>query len=136
MTDFELTNRYNPDDVLRIEQFHPERVISTIYFDAKTGNYYAKRFVIEAQTLKNKYLFIKEGDGNHVSVVTTRADAVAVLRSGKKKSELIEEVFDFAESIGVTGWKTIGTKVGDKNLKEIELDEPKNEDEENAPTLF
>src|SRR5690606_11323734 len=91
LTDFELTNRYESEDVVRKEQFNRERIISAIYFDKKSGYFYGKRFKIEAVTLKNKYLFIKEGEGNYLEFVTSTAEPVLILKSGKKKTELTEE---------------------------------------------
>src|SRR5690606_30145800 len=55
LTDFELTNRYETDSIVLLEKFNPESIVTAVYFDAKTGNCNAKRFVVEAQTLKNKY---------------------------------------------------------------------------------
>lgn len=136
LTDFELTNRFNPEDVLKIEQFNPQRIVSAVYFDKKSGTFYAKRFKIEAQTLKNKYIIIKEGDGNYLQTVTTHSNPSLILRTGKKKSELTEEIMVLEEHIDVTGWKTIGTKIGDKDLKEIVLKLADNGDEDDAPTLF
>ncbi len=136
LTDFELTNRYETDDVVRIELFNPERVITAIYFDKKSGNFYAKRFKIEALTLKNKYLFIKEGEGNYLEFVTTKPEPVLILKTGKKKSELTEEVFAAHEQIDITGWRTVGTKIGDNTLKEVSLEEQDEEADEGAPTLF
>jgi topoisomerase-4 subunit A len=136
LTDFELTNRYETDDVVRIELFNPERVITAIYFDKKSGNFYAKRFKIEALTLKNKYLFIKEGEGNYLEFVTTKPEPVLILKTGKKKSELTEEVFAAHEQIDITGWRTVGTKIGDNSLKEVSLEEQDEETDEGAPTLF
>lgn len=136
LTDFELTNRYEPDDVVGIELFNPERIVTAVYWDKKSGNFYAKRFKIEATTLKNKYLFIKEGEGNYLELVTTKTEPVFVLKAGKKKSELTEENFVAEEHIDVTGWRTVGTKIGDNTLKEISLEEQEEGDESEAPTLF
>lgn len=136
LTDFELTNRYETDDLVRIELFNPERTITAVYFDKKSGNFYAKRFKIEALTLKNKYLFIKEGEGNYLEFVTTKPEPVLILKTGKKKSELTEEVFAANEQIDITGWRTVGTKIGDNTLKEVSLEEQDEEADEGAPTLF
>ncbi len=136
LTDFELTNRYETDDVVRIELFNPERVVTAIYFDKKSGNFYAKRFKIEALTLKNKYLFIKEGEGNYLEFVTTKPEPVLILKTGKKKSELTEDVFAAHEQVDITGWRTVGTKIGDNSLKEVSLEEQDEEADEGAPTLF
>lgn len=136
LTDIELTNRYDTEEVIRIEKFDPEKTVSAIYFDKKSANFYAKRFIIESQTLKNKYSFIKEGEGNYVEIVTTESSPNVVLKTGKKKSELTEEIFDFEENIDITGWRTIGTKIGDKTLKEVSLSEKGNDEDEESPTLF
>ena len=135
LTDFELTNRYEPNDIVGIELFKPERIVSAVYFDNKSGNYYCKRFKIEAQTLKNKYLFIKEGASNRLELVTTAFEPVLILRTGKKKTELKEDLFVINDNIDVTGWRTIGTKIGDSMIKEMVLKPDETEDGE-APTLF
>src|SRR5690606_34303863 len=103
LTDFELTNRYEPDEVVRIELFNPQKVVSAVYFDKKTGNYYGKRFKIEAVSIKNRYLFVKEGEGNYLEFVTTKQDPILVFKTGKKKTDLTEEVIPFSENIEITG---------------------------------
>lgn len=135
LTDFELTNRFEPNDLMLIEMYKPERIISAAYFDTKSGNHYGKRFKIEATTLKNRYLFIKEGEGNYLELVTTSSEPILVLKSGKKKSEYTETLLPISDTIDVTGWRTIGTKIGDANLKEISLQAEESPEDE-APTLF
>jgi topoisomerase-4 subunit A len=121
LTDFELTNRFDIDAVVRIEKFSPDKVVTAIYFDSKSNQYNAKRFLIESQQLKNKYLFIREGEGNFLELVTTRPEAVVVLKSGKKKTELTEEEIALHETIDITGWKTIGSRIAGPDLKEVSL---------------
>ncbi|MCB9046229.1 MAG: DNA gyrase/topoisomerase IV subunit A [Chitinophagales bacterium] len=135
LTDFELTNRYEPDDVVRIELFNPERIVSAIYFDKKSGNFYGKRFKIESTQLKNRYLFIKEGEGNYLEFVTTIQDPVLIFKTGKKKSDLTEETIEFSDLVDITGWRTVGSKIGDNTLKEISL-ETTGESEDETHTLF
>src|SRR6185312_10029874 len=48
LTDFELTNRYDTDNVLLIEKFHPEKIITAVYFEAKSKQFNVKRFLIES----------------------------------------------------------------------------------------
>ncbi len=134
LTDIELTNRYEADQVLLIEKFNPEKAISAIYFDNKSGNYYAKRFMIESQTLKNKYLFIKEGEGNYLKLVTTHPDPVVSVLIGKKKADQTEEEMQLSEYVDITGWKAVGTKIAGNDLKDITLVSDDNDSEN--PTLF
>ncbi|HTN18728.1 MAG TPA: hypothetical protein VL092_13645, partial [Chitinophagaceae bacterium] len=135
LTDFELSNRYETSETLLIEKFHPEHVISAIYFDASGSQYYVKRFVIETQTLKNKFLFIKDGAGNELVLVSTHSEPVAIIRSGKKKSEWTEEQIGLSEYAEVTGWKAIGKKLNINDIKEIALI-PNTENDAESPTLF
>jgi topoisomerase-4 subunit A len=121
LTDFELTNRYETDSVLLIERFAPEKVISAIYYDSKNDQYNAKRFLIESQTLKNKYLFIREGEGNFLELVTSNPEPVLLMKSGKKKADLVEEEITLSEAVEVTGWKAVGTKIAGNDLKEVTL---------------
>lgn len=134
LTDVELTNRYEADQVMLIEKFNPEKAISAVYFDNKSGNYYAKRFMIESQTLKNKYLFIKEGEGNHLKLVTTHPDPVVSVLIGKKKADQTEEEMQLSEYVDITGWKAVGTKIAGNDLKDISLVSDDNDSEN--PTLF
>ncbi|MBC7554490.1 MAG: DNA gyrase/topoisomerase IV subunit A [Taibaiella sp.] len=138
LTDYELTNRYDYNTIMLIEKFHPKRVVSAIYYDAKSKQFNAKRFLIESQTLKNKYLFIKEGEGNYLQMVTTLPEPVVIIRTGKSKNDLKEEQIALHEVIDITGWKTIGSYIASDDMKNLSLVPPINEDtgEPEAPTLF
>ena len=138
LTDFELINRFDADSILLIEKFNPEKPISLVYFDAKTAQYYAKRFLIETQTIKNKFLCIKEGAGNYLQLATSQTEPVIIIKTGKKKSDLVEETIALSENIEITGWKSVGTKIAGNDVKEITLIEDEAEGAENneAPTLF
>ncbi len=138
LTDYELTNRYETGNILLIEKFHAKRVVSAVYFDAKTKQHNAKRFMIESQTLKSKYSFIKDGEGNYAELVTTQPEPVVILRKGKKKTELTEEQVALYETVDITGWKTIGSYLAGEDLKELSLVPQINEEtgEPEAPTLF
>lgn len=135
LTDFELTNRYEISDTLLIEKFHPENVVSAVYLDASSQQFYCKRFLIETQTLKNKFSFIKEGNGNELKIVSTQSEPNVIIRSGKKKSEWIEQQLALHEFAEVTGWKAIGKKMNINDIKEIALIPNEEADAEN-PTLF
>lgn len=126
LTNYELTNRYETDAVMYIEKFNPEKIVSAVYFDADKKQYNAKRFKIETQTLNNKFQFIKEGAANHVELVTTVAEPLLLLKTGKKRNP-DEEQFELNEFVEVTGWKTVGTRIAGDDFVSIEL---LNEEEE------
>lgn len=138
LTDYELTNRYEPDNVLLIEKFSIQKPVTAVYFDGKTKQYNAKRFLIESQTLKNKYLYIREGEGSNLKIVTTQAEPTVVVITGKKKTEMKEEKIPLHETVDITGWKTIGSFLAGEDLKEVRLlpEQGAEPSEKDAPTLF
>lgn len=120
LTNYEITNRYESNDAVYIEKFNPEKVVTAIYFDGDKKQYNAKRFMIETQTLNNKFLFIKEGANNHLELVTTQAEPIVLLRTGKKRDPEEEEI-SLHETLEVTGWKTVGTKIAGDDFVDVEL---------------
>lgn len=120
LTNYEITNRYESNDAVYIEKFNPEKVVTAIYFDGDKKQYNAKRFMIETLTLNNKFLFIKEGAHNHLELVTTQAEPIVLLRTGKKRDPEEEEI-SLHETLEVTGWKTVGTKIAGDDFVDVEL---------------
>ena len=136
LTDFELTNRFDNDNIVLIEKFDPAKIVTAIYFDAKTKHYNVKRFRIESQTLKNKYLFIKDGEGNYLELVTTKSEPVILLATGKSGNEIKEKKIALHETIDVTGWKTVGTMLAAEDFVEVSLLPEEGSEEAYSPTLF
>lgn len=120
LTNYDLTNRYESNDVVYIEKFNPEKTVTAIYFDADKKQFNVKRFRIETQTLNNKFNFIKEGANNYLEMVTTHTQPVVLLKTGKKRSPEEEEI-DLSEFVEVTGWKAVGTRIAGDDLISAEL---------------
>lgn len=120
LTNYEITNRYESNDAVYIEKFNPERIVTAVYYDADKKQFNIKRFKIETQTLNNKFSFIKEGPNNYLELVTTQAEPVVILRTGKKRSPEEEEIA-LHETYEVAGWKTVGTKIAGDDFVSIEL---------------
>lgn len=138
VTGFDITNRYDADNVVLIEKFHPEKVVTAIYYDAKPKQFNVKRFLIESQTLKSRYTFIKEAPGNYLELVTTQQEPIVIIRKGKKKTDWKEETIALHETVDITGWKTVGSFLSGDDLKEVSLiSEAVDENgAPEAPTLF
>ncbi len=146
LTDFDLTNRYEREQILAIEKWVAEDPITAVYWDNDKKQFNIKRFRIETQTLKNKFLFIKEGNKNYLYFVTTHPNPTLTIMNGKKKTDAQVQELKPAEYMEVTGWKAIGSRLSDKDLLSITatLPEPEGEDGEDkieesggrAPTLF
>lgn len=146
LTDFDLTNRYEREQILAIEKWIAEDPVTAVYWDNDKKQFNIKRFRIETQTLKNKFLFIKEGNKNYLYFVTTHPNATLTIMNGKKKSDAQVQELKPAEYMEVTGWKAIGSRLSDKDLLSITATIPEPEEEDGAdkieegggraPTLF
>src|SRR5688572_967931 len=120
ITDQELTQKLDAEKVLLIEKFDTDKIVTTVYADMDKKQYMVKRFKIETTTLKNKFLFIKEGEGNYVEAITTDAEPVlavqqgrgAQIRKGKMKLEKVAEL---------SGYRTVGTRLLDYS-KSVEME--------------
>jgi topoisomerase IV subunit A len=134
ITDQELTQRFNPEEVMLVEKFDPERIISAIYLENEKLQYNVKRFKIETTTLKTKFLFIKEGKGNILEAVSTEEEPILIVHSGKG-SQVRKAKFKIAKMVDVMGWKAIGAKLVDYN-KSIMMEWEVREDNVKQPELF
>jgi topoisomerase-4 subunit A len=114
ITDQELTQRFNPEEVMLVEKFDPERVINAVYLDNDKLQYNVKRFKIETTTLRTKFLFIKEGKGNVLEAVSTENEPILIVQSGKG-SQVRKAKFKIAKMVDVMGWKAVGAKLVDYN---------------------
>ncbi|MDN4164084.1 DNA gyrase/topoisomerase IV subunit A [Cytophagales bacterium LB-30] len=122
LSNFELTNRFEADQVLLIEKFNPDRVISAVYYDGGSKTYYVKRFNIETSTLNKKFVFISEEKGSVLTLVSTDAQPqleIDFVKAGEK--EVSTSVFDFDMMIEVKGWKAIGNKLPVQKFKKIKV---------------
>jgi topoisomerase IV subunit A len=134
ITDQEMTQRFDADKILLIEKFDAEKIISAIYLDKKNLQYNVKRFKIETTTLKNKFFFIKEGDGNYVEAVSTDAEPILAVQSGRG-DQVRKAKFKIVKVAEVMGWRTVGTKLLDYS-KSVQMEWVKSKQSDNQPELF
>lgn len=134
LTDFDLSNHYETEQILKLEKFRKEKPITAVYWDDDKKSNIVKRFIMETQTLKTKFCFIKEGKGNKLIFVTQQEPPNVILTSrvGKGKTET---EMDLSEKVSIGGWKSVGNKLWDKSLKNIvPVTEEVKEIDEVAPT--
>ncbi len=112
VTDTEPTQRFNPEQVMFIEKFNPDKVITAVYLDKEKLQFNIKRFKVETSTLKSPFSFIKEGAGNYVAAVSTAIEPILVVQSGKG-TQVRKSKFKVSKMVDVMGWKAIGTKLVD-----------------------
>jgi topoisomerase-4 subunit A len=134
VTDQELTQRFDAENILLIEKFDAEKIISAIYLDKKNLQFNVKRFRIETTTLKNRFLFIKEGEGNYVEAVSTEEEPILSVQSGRGE-QVRKAKFKIAKVTDISTYKTVGAKLLDFS-KSVEMEWVKNPATENQPELF
>jgi topoisomerase-4 subunit A len=134
IADQELTRKYDPEQVVEIEKFNPDKIVTAIYLDNDKQQFNIKRFKIETTTLNNRFTFIKEGEGNYLEAVTTHPEPIVIIKSGRGTQARTQKV-KINGFVEVMGWKAVGNKLADftkstefewtmKEIKESESDQP------------
>lgn len=134
ITDQELTQRFDPEKIMLIEKYNPEKVITAVYLDQEKLQYNIKRFHIETTTLHSKFFFIKEGQGNRLEAVTTQYEPVLKVQSGRGQ-QISNAKFKVAKLVEIMGWKAVGAKLVDYN-KSVEMEWERKEKDNSQAELF
>jgi topoisomerase-4 subunit A len=121
LTSFDLTNHYDNDQLLVIEKFDPEKVVSAVHYDEEQKQYYVKRFLIETSSAGKKFMFISETKKSRLVLATTYENPEIEVKTGRKKSEAVSHIISLAEFIDVKGWKAQGNKLNLDNILSIQL---------------
>ncbi|MGD9900104.1 MAG: DNA gyrase/topoisomerase IV subunit A [Calditrichaceae bacterium] len=128
LTSYELSNHYDPEKTIVIEQFDPEKVITAVHFDGDTENFYVKRFKIETLTQDKFFKYITDHKDSKLILVTSHPDPSAEMRylKGRAKEELTENI-SLNDIVDIKGWKARGNRISNYRVigvQLIEKDEP------------
>jgi topoisomerase-4 subunit A len=119
MCGFDLSNHFE-DDLIHIEKYNPERVISAFYFDGDKKEYFVKRFVPELT--EKKTLFISEAEGSRLEVATMHHEPLIEIRYTKQKGrELPNEKLKLHEFADIRSMKARGSRYTADRVKEVQL---------------
>jgi topoisomerase-4 subunit A len=126
ITNYDLNNRYEPEKTILVEKFHPKKVISAVYVDGESKQYFVKRFLVETNTMDKEFGFISEAIGSRLEFVTTsdtpEVEVEVVKGKGKEKET---EIINLEDVIDVKGWKALGNRLSQhKVLKVKPVEEP------------
>ncbi|HEY0743667.1 MAG TPA: DNA gyrase/topoisomerase IV subunit A [Chryseosolibacter sp.] len=122
ITNFDLTNRYDPEKTLHVEKFNPKKVISAVYVDGESKQYMVKRFNIETSTTDKEFGFISEGIGSRLVVVSTAEspEVEVEVQKAKDKPKKIETM-SLDELVEVKGWKALGNRLSEFKVTKVDL---------------
>ena len=82
-------------------------------------------------SFNNKFLFIKEGEGNRLELVTLHPEPVTVIKSGRGASAKTQKI-KIAGFVEVMGWRAVGSKLFDYS-KSVEVGWGHKEEEKEQP---
>lgn len=118
MTDYELTHRFNPEELIYIGKYDPEMVISAVHFDGHKGWTLVKRFQVETTSFDQRFSFISDHAQSKLLFASVK-EHPRVQYSVQIKSRRLQGEIDLSEFIDVKGWKALGNKLSDKKLTQI-----------------
>lgn len=122
LTTYELTNRYNTEELLHMEKFDPENLISAVYYDGSSKNYFAKRFRMETNTAGKKFGFISENADSKLVIISTGKNPVVKVDYAKGKFVSVpSEEISLNDFVEVKGWKAVGNKISTNKINKILL---------------
>lgn len=122
LTNYELTNRYEPNDIIIIEKFDSNTVISAIHYDGNQSNFFVKRFRIETKGVDKKFSFISDAKGSRLVVVSSEPQPqveVTYKKTPKDKEET--STYDLDVLTEVRGWKAIGNKLSNYKVLRVKM---------------
>lgn len=126
LSDFDLNRRFPMENLLVIEKFNPDTVLSCIYWHGERKAYYVKRFKIETSTLGQRFVFISEEPKSALALVSTAAvpQVQYHYNRGAKNSPDESDTVRLDSFIEVKGWKSLGNKLSLYKVVKINELEP------------
>ncbi|MBN2424617.1 MAG: DNA gyrase/topoisomerase IV subunit A [Calditrichaceae bacterium] len=134
LTGYELTNRYDTGNVIQIEQFNLESVISAVHYDGEKENFYVKRFNIETQSAGKMMKFIGENSKSRLVVAATDPNPVVELEylRGRMKEKVTQRI-NLNDIVEVKGWKARGNLLSNYRVTYVGLVQNEEPEIEIAP---
>ncbi|MCB0506376.1 MAG: DNA gyrase/topoisomerase IV subunit A [Cyclobacteriaceae bacterium] len=133
LTTYDLANRYEADKIEIVTKLSDDLVITAIHQEGKTKNYFVKRFVIETNTVGKKSPFISDSPGSKLIAVSIHPNPdvqVDIIKGKAKEKETL--ITPAADIIDIKGWKAIGNRLSQYQVRKALLLEPKDENHRTA----
>ena len=122
LTNFELTNRYEPRETLKVVKFVADKPVSCLHYEGEHKLYYIKRFKIETTTIDKKFLFISDTKNSRLLAVSTdKYPRIAIKTKAEKKAPIESQEINVDEFVEIRGWKAIGQKLNVYEVSEVKI---------------
>lgn len=124
LTDYELTHRFDPKELMHIGKFDPEAIVNAVYYDGKRKWTMVKRFKIETSTLDKKYSYITDARSSKLLFASVKPTP-SIEFSHRIKNKKVQDKVDIANFMPTKGWRALGNKLSDQRITGVkELPSP------------
>ena len=123
LVNYDLSTHFD-EDMIRIEKFNPDKIISVVYLEGKQKKYYIKRFQIDQQSNGSKKVnFIGEHpDAELMNISLDSLPRIEVFFKSKSDKKSVEnEIIQLADFIALKSYKARGKRISNKEIKKIVL---------------
>nr|WKN36764.1 DNA gyrase/topoisomerase IV subunit A [Tunicatimonas sp. TK19036] len=122
LKNYELTNKFDPNQTVLLEKFDENKIVSAVYYDGNSKQYYVKRFQVETTTPDRRFSFLTDARSTKLLVVSTESQPqidLTFMRDGSRKHE--HQTFDLDVLVDVKGWKALGNRLSKHKVKDVTL---------------
>lgn len=119
----EISKRFVPDQLLFIGRFEEDQPIGVVYYDGEKEWTMVKRFLIETQSVGQKFCFITDHPKSTLLFVTLEPGVNLAFEQGTRGNKS-KGLVDLDQFIELKGWKAKGNKLADTKISKIERTEP------------
>lgn len=124
---YDLSTRFD-EDLVHIEKFDSEAVVTVVYWEGEKEQYNVKRFHPELSSKPVE--FITEHENSRLEFATTHPSPSAQIQFDKRSADLDDEEIELAEFISVKGVSAMGNRLTANKVKAIDRIEPEIPEEE------
>ena len=114
----ELTQRFEPADLLLLVKFDAQQALTAIHTDGAKKESFAKRFLIDTSTLDKRFTFITEEKGSKLDFVSLDADVAVDVLIGKKKAEATTKRLELG-ALELKGRTALGQRIATLPILEV-----------------
>lgn len=106
------------DQLIYIEKYNPEKVVSAVYYDGVSKHWYVKRFQVETKPETRGHSFISDHKDSKLLYATTFNSPLIEIEvlKGKSKEKVLYDIY-ISEFIDVKGWKAQGNRLTQFDFK-------------------
>ncbi|MFH0865625.1 MAG: DNA gyrase/topoisomerase IV subunit A [Bacteroidota bacterium] len=130
---YDLSTHFD-EDMMIIEKFKPDVIVSAILWDGEQQKYYVKRFNVDANA-KKASIIGEHPDSRLLFVFTDKLPRVEVMYTPVKNKHRGNDTINLAEFIGVKSYKAKGKRLTDYLVDLITPLEPITADEPEVPAV-